>query len=369
MRQLADLVDVVMRDDRVDGVLSTRTHGLLGLPVDFNGGTAIARRVLEGGNEQEKTGEWWSMHDESELAKLLSWGIMMGVGLAQRIELPRVVGRPHRYKLRTWSPRWLQYHHYPADNTSHWTVLTQEGQEPIVAGDGEWILFTPYGDHRPWADGKWRSIVVPWLMKHYALEDRANNSEIMGTPTRVGTTSKGSTEKQRALWMNQLANLGKAGTLVIPEGWKYELVEATGKAFEVFEGQVDWADKAMAVILAGQAVTTEGTSGFSSGNIFDAIKQDFVRFDAERLATCLRVQSLQPWALRNFASAAAAPSPHWQTQRPPNEDEKSKGLSALGDAISKLDSALAPHGYKTDIAKLLVDFGVPVIKVVGNGNQ
>lgn len=359
MQELADLTETIFADDRVTGVLSTRTHGLLGLPVEFNGGDEEARHELAG-TEDGVPGEWWSMHDESELVKLQAWGLIMGVGLAQRIELPRVMGQPHRYRIETWSPRWLLYSHY-AVNGTHWRVQTQAGQVPVVPGDGNWIVYTPYGTRRPWAEGLWRALAFPWLLKHFSLEDRANYSEALGNPIWVGTTSQGSTEKQRERFLRQLQRLGKAGKLVLPAGWDMALKEASGKSYEIYEGQVSWADEAMIIALAGQTVTTEGMSGFSSGNIHDAIKQDLIRFDGERLATALRRQSLEPWALMNYGSPRKAPWPRWETKRPDNVDDQAKALASVGDAITKMTTALAPYGLKPDVEKIVAQFNIPVL--------
>lgn len=367
MQNLADFCETVFNDDRVSGVLSTRTHGLLGLPVDFKGGSEQARDALQGSDNDDlndyRPGEWSTMHDESELAKLLSWGITLGVGLAQRIELPRVVGRPHKYKLKTWHPRWLQYN-YQLLNSSHWRVTTREsGLVPVVPGDGEWILFTPYGEYRPWASGLINALAFPWLLKHFALEDRANYSEMLGNPIWVGTTGAGSTQKQRDAFLSQLRGAGKNTRLVLPDGWDLQLREASGKSYEIYEGQVTWADQAMTITLAGQTVTTEGMSGFSSGNIHDAIKQDLIRFDAERLSTCLRAQSLEQWALTNYGQRKAAPWPQWQTKPPTDMNEAATGLGSLGDAIAKLNSSLSQYGIKVDAAKMVADFNVPVLNI------
>jgi phage gp29-like protein len=143
------------------------------------------------------------------------------------------------------------------------------------------------------------------------------------------------------------------------------LVEATGKSWEIYQNQIEWADQAITIVIAGQTVTTEGTAGFSSGNIHDAIKQDLIRFDAERLSTALRAQSLEPWALWNYGRSSAAPFPRWQTQRPTDQKDEADGLSKLGDAIGKLDAALAPHGLKVDAAKLVADFDIPVRVIQG----
>lgn len=360
-RRLADLCETMFPDDRVRGVLSTRTDGLMGLPVDFVRGTDDARNVL-GMQEDGAKGEWWAMHDESEAAKLLRWGLFLGVGLAQRIEQPRLVGNPHRYKLRTWSPRWLTYYYQPV-NGSHWHVLTQDrGLVPIVAGDGEWILFMPYGERRPHAEALWRAIYFPWLLKRFSLEDRANYSEVLGSPIRSATTGPGATEKQRNKLVSQLRTLGKNAAIVLPDGWEMKLIEATGRSYEIYESSVKWADEAITIAIAGQLVTTEGTTGFGDGNVHENIKADFIRFDGERLSTCLYEQSLKPWALYNYGTESAAPSPEWETKRPTDQKDEADGLSKLGDAITKLDTALAPHGYKVDVAKLVETFDIPIIR-------
>lgn len=363
MMLLADLCETILTDDRVDGVLQTRTHGLLGLPISFDGGSAKAIEVLRGKTNQP--GEWWRMHEESELVKLLAWGIIMGIGLAQRVALPRAPGQLQRYRLEVWSPRWLRYRYYPGTG-SRWVVLTQQGEQPVVAGDGEWIVFQPYGQTRPWSSGKWNALAFPWLLKRYSLEDRANHSQVLGSPLWVGKTGPGSTQKQRDKYLAQLRSIGKNGKLVLPDGWDMQLRESTGNTSIIYENQITWADKAITVILAGQLVTTEGTSGFSSGNVHDQIKDDLLRFDAARFESCLREQSLIPWARHNFGKAAAAPWPKWNTDRPADQAAEATTMKALGDAIATLDKALSPHGVRVDVAALVQKFNIPTEAVAAD---
>lgn len=367
MMDLADLVETMRRDARISGVLSTRTHGMLGLPLTFSGGSDKARDAIGAIDESENpNSNWWKMHDESELAKLLTWGLMLGVGIAQRIELPRLVGQPHRYKLETWSPRWLSYYHYGYDQGSapEWRVLTQDGQEPISQGDGQWIMFMPYGSRRPWTEGLWTQVAFPWLLKHFSLEDRANFGEVLGSPVWVGKTAHGGTEKQRNAFLSQLRRLGKSGKIVLPQGWELDLKEAggAGKSGDVFDNQIKQSNEEITIALAGQLVTTEGTTGFSDGNVHESIKQDLLRFDSLRLASCLREQSLEPWALFNYGSRSAAPYARWNTEKPEDVSETADGMSKLGDAITKLNGALQAAGVEVDAIKLAEKFGVPLKK-------
>ncbi len=363
MLEVADLWETMMRDARVKGVMSTRTHGLLGLPLDFEGGDPEARATLAG-NTNGKNGEWSHMCDESELAKLARNGLGIGVGVAQRIPLPRIIGRPQRYRIETWSSRWLSYYHYGTGGGSHWKILTENGLEDIIPGDGKWIMFQPYGARRPWAEGHWQEIDFPWLLKHFSMEDRANFSEVLGSPLWLGLTAHNGTQKQRDKFLSQMRTMGKNGKFVLPQGWDLKLVEASaaGKSGDVFDQQIKFSNEEITIALAGQLVTTEGTSGFSEGNVHESIKQDLIRFDGERLATCLYEQHLEPWALLNYGSRKAAPWPQWQTEKPEDITERADGLQKLGVAIQTLDAALKPHGLKTNAQELAAQYNVPLLR-------
>jgi phage gp29-like protein len=136
---------------------------------------------------------------------------------------------------------------------------------------------------------------------------------------------------------------------------------SSGKTGDVFDQQIKWSDEAMTIALAGQLVTTEGTPGFSNGDPQNEIKQDLTVFDAARLSTALRQQSLDHWALANFGTHTAAPRPKYVTEKPEDINEASDGLQKLGDAILKLDASLKPHGLKVDAEKLVSKFGIPVL--------
>lgn len=352
--EAADCVEVLLTDDRVDGVLSTRTHGLLGLPLHFSSGNPEARTYLQG--VDDVPGEWWRMHDEAELARLQAWGIVFGIGLAQRIALPREPNELQRYRIETWSPRWLRYQE--SDKT--WHVTTRDGEEQINEGEGRWILYLPYGSHRPWAAGKWNALAFPWLLKRFSLEDRANHSQTTGGSFLTAVAPLRSTEKQRNKMRSDLGLLARDSRFVLPEGWDLKFVEATGKTYEIYTEQVDWADRALTIVIAGQIVTTEGSPGFSSGNIHDQIKGDFVRFDGERLATCLAIQSLQPWAIVNYGTAIAAPWPVWNTARPTNLEQQARTFDQLGRSIEALDKVLKAEDRKVDIVELANQYMIPI---------
>ncbi len=362
LQSLADLVETMQADDRIDGVTSTRTHGLLGLPLTFVSGNEEARKTLEG-EENGAPGEWWRMHDESELVNLLAWGLHMGIGLAQRVPLPRLPGQIQRYKIESWSPRWLRNDPAARGGRAEWYVMTANGEKPIVPGH-RWIVFRPYGAKRPWAKGKAKSLAFPWLLKRFALEDRANHSEVNGSPVQLGKAPKGATEKQRNKFLSQLMALGKRGKLVLPDGWDLVIRETGGggKSWEIYSDAIAWADAAITIILAGQVVTTEGSPGFNSGNVQERIVGDLIRFDAERLSTCLQEQSLTPWVLENWQDPNA-PWPQWKTERPPDLEQRARTLEIAGRAIETANKILAADNKRVNAVKMYEDLGLTLVEV------
>lgn len=360
LMRAADLVETIMEaDDRAKGVLETRTLGMLRLPLSFVGGSEQARIDLTGEGGSDRVGDWAHMHPDAELSQLIAWGIMLGVGLAQRVPLPRKLGARQLHAVETWHPRWLYQNVY----SEQWRVSHRDGTSDVRAGDGQWIMYQPYGRVRPWARGAWRAIAFAWIVKQFALHDRSRFSEVYGQPIRVGIAPEGANERSRNRWLAALKNLGRDASMVLPPGYDLKLVSvgASEGGVEVFENQIQWADRAIAVVLAGQIVTTEGTPGFNTGSIHETIKADMIGFTAKSAAETLHEQSLRPWAGLNYGNADAAPSPQWDTALPEDQAKKVETYDKLGLAIGKLDDVLATSGVRVDALKLAESYGLPVV--------
>ncbi len=367
LMSVADLVESVNNDDRVSGVLSTLTNGMLGLPLSFIGDDEVTD-ALKG--DDDSKGDWWSMFPESELSKLMRWGITLGVGIGQRVPvIKRQLGEREVLTLKTWHPRWLRRQLATANEPGKWLLTTAAGQIEIEPGDGQWIIYCPYGGDRPWAEGKWRALSFAWILKQFALHDRARHSEVLGSPARVGVSPEGATTRGRQNWLKQLKAMGRDTSLILPPGYNLKLVEATGRTWEIYTKQIEWADSATAVVLAGQTVTTEGSSGFSRGNIHERIAHSIIRFGAETLSTTVRQEGLMPWSSENFGASQRAPWPVWDTTPPEDQKQKAETGRILGDAISKMDEALAASKRRVDATAILEAAGVPTLEIETTGDQ
>lgn len=355
LMRAADLVETIMAsDDRVSGVLSARTLGMLRLDLSFEGGSEEVRTQLEANGRAD----WETMHPDAELSQLMAWGIVLGVGLGQRKPLDRELGSKQMHTLETWHPRWLYQNVY----TEEWRVSHKGGTSDVVAGDGQWVMYMPYGAHRPWARASWRALAFAWILKQFSLHDRARFSEVYGGPIRVGIAPAGANERMRTRWLAALKNLGRDSTLVLPPGYDLKLVEVgAGKGIDVFDQQIEWADRAIAVVLAGQIVTTEGTPGFNKGSIHETIKADTIGFTAKSTSLCLYDQSLKPSAGLWYGDVNAAPKPQWDTTLPEDQKAKVDAMQGAGLAIKTLDEVLASSGVRVNALALTDRFGIPTV--------
>jgi phage gp29-like protein len=360
LRLAADLCEWVLRDDRVKAVLDTRTDALLGLPLTFEPGRggrkSAAVRAIEAGED------WWAAYPEVDVKALQAWGLILGVGIARQSWemhgdrlIPRLVIHHPRHLRYDWQARsWML------------TVLDEAGgsqhEIPIEAGDGTWIIYTPYcgpaGSNRPWSLGAWQALSRWVLLKWQARTDWGNYSERLGSG--VWLAMGGDTDKIRKDITADLASLGRNAVLAIPTGFDLKLVESQARTWEAFQRQIETCDNGCAVTLLGQNLTTQNDGGSQAATSeHGRVKLGRTKSDAETLSTCLHDQSLRFWAMFNFGSEDAAPWPCWLTT--PVEDLKAKAgtLQMVSQALTSLVTAKAP----VDVRALLAQFQIPLLDV------
>lgn len=342
LRLAGELCDALLCDDRVQGCLLA-LRGLFGLPLTFESGTGKKRRRAK--RELEADEDWWDLCPEDQLARLLAWGALLGVAVAEL----RWTRKGERWlpTLHVWDARWLRWD----AATGAWSVETAlGGRIPITPGDGKWLLFAPFGSDRPWAHGAWRALARFWLLKRYAVSDWGRYSEQAGG-IKVATT--GGDDTHRAQLAADLSEAGKDTTVAMPAGWKLEMLGPTGEGFATFSSQIDAANAATAITLLGQNLSTEVTGGsFAAAKVHSEVKDSVLRTYAESLSTTLHDQLLRCWAETNFGDEGAAPWPWWDTTPP---RDKSAEMVAFAGAAAQLTAA------GVDVRKIAETLGLPMI--------
>ncbi len=357
----ADLCDGQWTDDRARGTMQTRVGALLGLnndeKLEFASDSARIRKAIKA--------DWWISAPETELGKLIRWGLHLGIGFAQR----RVVKNEGRWvpRLQTWNPR-----SFTLDLASGlWRTYTRnDGTVEIRPDDPHWVTFCPYGEDRPWAEGTWRAIALYWLIKTYGLRSWGKHNDVHGSGAIVGKTPPigdnqtgvSCSDGDRQKFWADLKSMGRNARIVLPEGYSIEILEAKAATEDTFVKSGERADTAIAIVHLGQPMTTEikGSPQTGADNA-RAVRQDYLEFDAEQLSTWVHDRHLPAWAAWNFSDANLAPWPRFNANPPVNLQLEANTLVALGNALEKLRT-VAPEGQDVDTETMFYRYNIPLRK-------
>lgn len=350
----ATICEWLMTDDRIMGTLEARVDALMGLEPSFESGTGRlskrAARAIEAGED------WWEAYPESELKQLLMWGILLGAAPSRQSWVPHPDhGGRVLPIIKFWHPQTLRWSWHKRE----WSLRDSNSIEiPVVPGDGEWILHTPFGEQRPWAYGIWRSLSRWVLLKQLACGDWSRHSE--KSSLLVATSPAGATKEQRRELAQDLANSTTESAIALAAGFKLEMIEVMANTKQIYEAQISMADLAIAIRIRGGNLTTNVQGGSLAATQTQAVTGDLAKLksDASALATTLNQQSLTWWAEFNFGDRKAAPWPKWPVE--PEEDKGARALmlNGLATALTTFDTL----GYEIDDKALSEEFGLSFIK-------
>jgi hypothetical protein len=362
------LIDSMLGDDRVQATLGSRIGGLFSreLVLEPANDSRAAKEVLDAWEVTARdlcTG--WA------LTETAAYTILQGFGHGQICwDTSSTIWRPYA---RPWHPmfEWYDY------NSRHFIAISQDGNKPIIPGDGKWYGHLPFGEYRAWLRAAMRAIAEPWVIRHFAIRDWAGFSEIHGFPQRVGKVPAASDPQERAAYEASLSQIGSNASLIIPVGvdgasvgYGYELVEATSEAWQAFPGLRDHCDLAIVLAIKFQNLTTEITSEGSYAAAREHSKVDVsqVASDNRAWARTLRHDFARPFAYLNFGDADLAPITRWDVPDPPREDydANAKAFQQLSTGMQQMATA----GFKfTDVEEFArTQFGVRLPKSFSIGD-
>jgi phage gp29-like protein len=348
--EAAQVVDAMMRDDRVSGVLGTLSGVLPALPLSFKDGSARAAKAL--------TPELFEkMLPDAEVSKLVRWGVTLNMGIAQ-LQWDTSTPEMWTFKLHVWHPRWV---HWRYDTQSYWVQTENLGPVEVTPGDGTWIVFAPYGYRNAWMEGAIRALYVPWLLRQYAMRDWGRYGEKHGLMPIKAYTPSSAEKEDKDRFVRAIANLASETVLRCPttaSGDKYdaELLEAAGDTYGTFRDVIKFASDSIAIRLLGQNLTTEVEGGaYAAAKVHQSIRNDVLRALVNALSSCLKEQAIAPWAQYNFGSRQAAPTPSWKTDPPEDLAAKGEGWSAIAKGMADLRA----EGIQVDRDTVVAEAGIP----------
>jgi hypothetical protein len=177
-----------------------------------------------------------------------------------------------------------------------------------------------------------------------------------GTPKGLSAGSDRSgqiDQEQRQELAADLQNIGEDAAIALAAGFDLKLLEVAANTRDIYQAQVELANKAIAIRIRGANLSSdvEGGSLAAAESQAKTSEAPKLRFDAQAWSSTIHDQSLVWWAEYNFGDRRLAPWPKYPVE--PDEDRKAKGeveaqAFTVVDQAEKLGStSTAQHSSRT----------------------
>lgn len=354
----------VTEDGVIAGLMSTIGHGILGLPMSFQGDPEQCAALADAVGTP---GEYGQLFPQSEAAQVFADGVGFGLGLGQFVAtcwqcegaeidssnvcetcgacvLSRPPGQHVVSRLKWWDPQYLRQDTY----TRRWYLQTLTTEIEIHPGDGEWFLYTPYPETDAWRHGPWLYLTIAFVFSRDAVFDRQRHSEVL-SPTRVMAGVKATTKEGRKKALAILQAMQRDNQFVLPEGYDYKIVESTGKILDIYSAIIAWAKEQASVGLTGSTVSIDGTKGFTSANVYERVANWKRAFYADTWCAAVRRSGLVFWGLDNYGTRKV-PTCKINVESPEDAKARAESYGAIGKSLFELKTGTDALGLDIDQA-------------------
>lgn len=133
----------------------------------------------------------------------------------------------------------------------------------------------------PYGLGLASALYWPVWFKHNGARFWATYLEKFAAPTAMGEFPRGTEAAERTALLKTLQAISTDAGIIVPEGVKVQLLEASRGGQATYEGWMAYWDSAIAKIILGQTMTTEDGSSYSQATVHYNVRQDLVKADAD----------------------------------------------------------------------------------------
>lgn len=333
--QLAvQLCEAIESDGVASGLLTTRSAGLLRLPLTITGDEEFVEELTGDDASSLNGGMFWRMFPMATLARIIRFGILLGAGVGYFVQgpddpCPVLHCVEHQFLVTRRG----------SDGHARLYYRTLQGEVEITPGDGRWFVFAPNGIDRFWLYGAWRPVGKFWIAKNVAVEQRMTWGLKMARGVQWIEAPNSSTTAERDDIVQFMAAAIAPPVIAMLQGWSLKSIDVQGQGTQVWKEGKEDANAEIKYALTGQEATSGGTSlGLGSGEIFADISQSIIDKDAETLAEAIHYQGLEPVAERR---GLAAPWAGWNTTPPPDQKLIAQAAKEAGDGLKSLAEGLA----------------------------
>jgi len=351
LTRACDLVaDVIAESGSLTGIISAIDKGIPSLPYTVDGPEELADKLS---NKRF----FAQLVPQNQAMSLLRYGLTIGVCPVQINPLPRGNYKPGQVRptrqILVWDPRFLTYEW----SLNRWRLNTQWG--PIYLADDQdcceldngvqFRLWMPYAHARPWRSAPWKFLAICGILSRDSVYARMRHTMVNG-PVRVVTHPHGYSQKQTEALDALMAGAGYNGWLRLTQDCEFHHATASGDSTAtIYADQLNWAREEAAIGLLGQKTTVAGTTGFSNGNVFEAVASVQRQFYADAVAEFLNRCVFGPWAV-DCLGAGAECAIDIDAESPAEKKQRAEGYKLLGESLVSLQKGADAVGCDVDRA-------------------
>jgi len=239
------------------------------------------------------------------------------------------------------------------------TAIRSGMREPIVHGDGRWIVFRKF-NILPWTQ---EAAILPgallWAIHANGLKDWAGSSTSHGLAKMIAELPPGvalqsapgvlSPQARAVLDMLQAVMSGESGVGIRPAGSKTDFVSNASSAWQVFSEMIVGREKAAARIYLGTDAmlgSVGGAPGIDIAELF-GVASTIIQGDFDAIEQGLNTGLYQPWTAVNDGDSFYAPTFAYQMPDP-DAEAKSKEQGDRRERLLVTIDNMKKHGFVVD---------------------
>lgn len=367
-------------NSRLRAVLNTRLDGLIGTEIRWEPGrkNATAQRAA-----RDIIEDWPLIATAATRKQLSRWGLMLGVGLAQKHWYESPTSGRQIPRLEVFHPQWAIWdwasRSYRVFTLDGWAAIpspsltipgellqaTYGTQDLVPDSLRRWVIHEPFGQHS-WREGLIHAAWRPWLAHEYANRDLMRASEKLGIGIVKVEYPKATDKTALNTLIGGIRTIGSEGVLpveVYPEGadqksYNVTPFEWSGTGSDIIRSAREAAAADLAVLILGHNTTaeTKGASVGASAQVGNLIRGDIRVGDCWNEFGTMYLQVIRDWAEINYGDPGNAPVPVYVTDPPDSNQAAAQTLLNVTLAIDKLRAA-APG---VDFDELATRFRIPL---------
>lgn len=211
-------------------------------------------------------------------------------------------------------------------------IRSKDAPDGLPMAPYKFVSFVPHlKSGLPARNGLARIAAWSFMLKSFSLKDWAAFLEIHGMPLRLGKYGRGSSEKERAVLLRAVRDIGSDAAAIIPSDMTIDFVETKGFSEKPFEGMAGYLDKGISKIVIGQTMTSDDGSSKAQAAVHDKVRIDILEDDAVAVAATLNRDVIRPWVDLNYGPPKGGKYPVLILPVMERED-----LKAYSEAIAQL---------------------------------